>query len=786
MEETPNSKIDRRRRRPALSCVSCRRSKIRCDRNLPCGACIRSKHKTCVYEPQGPPLSRHSDISSGGVGPHHPTDDPSGIESDTTLSPVVQHGDGPHPEDHSNASLTGSTPVDSASSHSHDPSFDVRSLLDRIKDLERRLEESTDHRPRNQNVARPSTTNASETMATYPSYLAGELHTMNKSVMSKTRYLGQSHWMNQIGNVCNLPHSSLLFKSVLEVFDQQYGKKTEPIMYITKAKALARTVKARRTPELGFKFGTNIPPRETADKLVDAYLRTLETVFRIVHVPSFRKEYEDYWSSPDSAELPFIIQLQLIMAIGTAMYDDLFSMRNTASQWVYEAQCWLISPVPKTRLTLAGLQNMLLLCLAREAAAVNPDLVWIPIGQLMRTAIFMGLHRDPKKLPKMNRFPSEMRRRLWNTILELALQTSVDSGGPPLIFLEQYDTGAPANCDDDQLTDDSGPAVNNPRDKFTDMSVALALRGSFSARLAVARLLNEINSQNTYDDTIRLHGQLSNAYKSLSQYLQRFAFTDRQPTSFQRRFLDFLVRRYFMALHLPYFGPAMTEPAYAFSRKTVVEIAAKLYTTVFPSAALNPRSRIQVGGLRVASPIEGDDLTRIATCGAGFFRSILSQVSMAIGLELQVQLQEDDSLGPPTPRTDLLNILRDSASWILSRIHVGETAIKGFMFHSALVAQAEGLVSGLKGPDLVEAMVGAASESIREGFEILKQQVEPKSNVANDINDAQTGFDTVMTMDDDWSFDSTMQSVLFDFTSIESVLGIGSASDMATADFSQW
>ncbi|KAI2468476.1 hypothetical protein F4781DRAFT_422619 [Annulohypoxylon bovei var. microspora] len=783
MDEIHSLKTDRRRRRPALSCITCRRSKIRCDRNLPCGACVRSKHKTCVYEPQA--LSRHSDILPRAVGPSQPADTLPGIDSETTISPIASgsthahHSDGSH-QDHSTHSMTGSTPVDSTSSHGHDSSFDVRSLLDRISELERRLEESAEHRSSPKNVKRASVP-VPETVATYPSYLAGELHTMNRSVMTKTRYLGQSHWMNQIGG----------FKPVLELFDQlSREKKSEAVTLITKSKSLARTIKAQRTPELlKYKFGTNIPPRETADKLVEGYLRTVESVFRILHVPSFRKEYEKFWSSPDSVDLSFVIQLQLVMAIGCTVYDDQFTMRKSAVQWVYEAQFWLMSPIPKTRLTLSGLQVMLLLCLAQQAASVGHDLVWIPVGDAMRTAMYMGLHRDPKKLPKMNLFRSEMRRRLWNTILELALQTSMDSGGPPLINFHDYDTNAPANYDDDQLVDDDAPIIINPPEKFTDTSAALALRVTFSARLAIARSLNEFDAQNTYDDTIHLHNQLGTAYKSLSQYLQKFALGDRQPTGFQRRFVDILVRRYFMALHLPYFSSAMSEPAYAFSRKTVIEISAKIWSTVFPTATLNPRTfPCPENGLEV-TPIDADDLARMTSCAGGVFRCILSQVSMSIGLELKNQLQEDDGLGPPTPRMDLFNILRDSNSWIFGRIKIGETNIKGYMFTSALLAQVEALMSGLKGADVTNVVVKAGSEAIRKGFQVLKQRVEVEVDEAANVNtnEAQFNFDTMMAMEEDWEYDNSMQNVLFDFTSIESVLGVAPGTGMmAPPDFSQW
>lgn len=41
--------LPRKRRRPALACVECRRRKIRCDRRTPCGHCVLLKFATCVY-----------------------------------------------------------------------------------------------------------------------------------------------------------------------------------------------------------------------------------------------------------------------------------------------------------------------------------------------------------------------------------------------------------------------------------------------------------------------------------------------------------------------------------------------------------------------------------------------------------------------------------------------------------------------------------------------------------------------------------------------------------------
>lgn len=47
----------RKRRRPALSCVECRRRKIKCDREEPCNHCKKSKNAICVYKDAHPAVA---------------------------------------------------------------------------------------------------------------------------------------------------------------------------------------------------------------------------------------------------------------------------------------------------------------------------------------------------------------------------------------------------------------------------------------------------------------------------------------------------------------------------------------------------------------------------------------------------------------------------------------------------------------------------------------------------------------------------------------------------------
>lgn len=141
-----------------------------------------------------------------------------------------------------------------------------------------------------------------------------------------------------------------------------------------------------------------------ADQMVHLYITRFESVFRILHVPSFWNEYERYWSDPLGAETVVKLKIQLVAAIGIVIHRDPTDNPDTysmARQWLYAAQDWLCGPVKKNRISIDSLQVQCLLILARQALAVGGDIVWISMGTVVRMAMQMGLHRDPKHFKKM-------------------------------------------------------------------------------------------------------------------------------------------------------------------------------------------------------------------------------------------------------------------------------------------------------------------------------------------------------------------------------------------------
>lgn len=522
---------------------------------------------------------------------------------------------------------------------------------------------------------------------------------------------------------------------------------------LNRCKSLCKFIQTQRVPPWPTHFASNsIPERGLADRLVHCYLQTIETVYRILHIPTFQKEYEGIWraeyNSDQEQDRAIQIQLKLVLALGAVAYDESFSLRASALQWIYEAHAWASVPDFKLHINNRYLQNSILLLLARELVGVGGDLLWVSAGSLIRTAMYMGLHRDPARLPNRSFLDSEMHRRLWNTILEVSLSASMSSGGPVLISLSDFETPPPGNFDDEQLvmpTTNSGGQGNHhqqrplprPEGDWTETSVAVAFRQTFPLRLAIAKILNDLSSAGTYQETLKLDAELRATYKVLCQTLQKCReSSDRSsnrgrhgPAQFASNWVDFQMHRFLSALHWPFFGAALDETAYAFSRKVVVDTSLKIWRVVYPGPSSSPGPQPTVvnnpADRRPEDPRSQEDdnfLARLAICGAGYIRTVPLLAAAGIAAELRTQLREEStSLGPVSVRPDLLAVVHGAKAWRLKCLSAGEINIKAFMLASLVGAQIDGLVQGLGKQGLTMFLVDAAEKAGAEALGVFEE-----------------------------------------------------------------
>lgn len=519
---------------------------------------------------------------------------------------------------------------------------------------------------------------------------------------------------------------------------------SETYRTIAETKVLGRAIKAARLPRLQLmaEFGQHMPSRELADSLLDDYFRTFESVYRILHVPSFRLEYERYWQTPKAARSAFVIQLQLCLALGAASRDETFSLRNLAVRWIYEARMWLImQPSEKSHVNLSGLQVRCLLHLARQICSVSPDLIWCEAGTLMRMALYIGLHRDPDHLPKMSLLAAETRRRLWATILELLVQSSIECGGPPLMSEDDYDVKPPGNYNDEDLLaeDDAGQrAAPHPVATLTDASVQIALLGTLKIRLQIASYLNEFRSVSSYDKTLVLNSGLTAASRSLDTLLRVYRSQTRGLSTFQLCETEHVMQRYFLALHLPWLSFAKDDPRYFLSRKLCVEIGLRNQSTAKAH-----------GYMGTANGAEPDDFGRLLICASGSHRYTGTQCLILLTLHIFWEFEEHrqtlknlgvsmNNLAPgpastpfPTPGAglspdgsqldEILIVLGNLTRWMRCRIQAGEVNVKGYLFGRTMLSEVEGLQHGLSDDELRAVIYKTTNEASKDAFNIVKQ-----------------------------------------------------------------
>ncbi|KAK4238749.1 fungal-specific transcription factor domain-containing protein [Achaetomium macrosporum] len=742
----------RRRNRPALSCIQCRTRKIRCDRNEPCASCMKSKIVNCTYEEARRPKPRLWRLSPAPAG-GHPERSPTATDErpagsafafrDMALQPAP-----PASNPSSGAAPPGRTPEPlSAASprslpHTHQPdstlgaagaSGSTAALAERVRQLEQQLADA---------LRRPD----------YGSPSSRSGHTT----------LSQDHGTQyrRLSGASPLMNGDKLFPLIVNIAQRiESDKVAAPDIYflLQQCRDVAKSIRSARIPTFAtFHLGKAIPPQETALRLVDAYFRTFESVYRILHRPTFWQGYQKYWENPDYADSAFVVQFQLCMAIGTCFQDDAAALRRLAAQWIYEAQVWLALPPDRSRINFAGLQAMCLLHLARETCGIGGDLAWLSAGYILRTAMYLGLHRDPDNTPNMPVFAAEMRRRLWATVLELILQSSLDTGAPPLLALSDFDTRPPSNYDDEQLAENAKfPSIPRPPSCFTQTTVQIALLRSFPVRLAIAQYVNHFASPVTWEETIKWNNELRTAYGALSSIFQPFydpaGILPKRLSLFQLRLAEHMVHRFFLALNHPWLWAAQNNPTYYFARKVCVEYSLKLYRAI---ATGSP-----AGDSGTAS--QSDDFTRLATCGYGAFRSVPTLAVLTICLELLWQVQEDrsfrqsisidhqpDRTGPGNeidvnssvgmgiasgvvPLQELLEAVKYSIGWAERRIRCGEANVKGYLLFSALLCQAQALQRGASDAEVERQVCNYLTEELSHCLLLLKDAAGRETSMAS-------------------------------------------------------
>ncbi|KAM0330740.1 hypothetical protein ACHAQA_003692 [Verticillium albo-atrum] len=332
-----------------------------------------------------------------------------------------------------------------------------------------------------------------------------------------------------------------------------------------------------------------LPKRYVCDRLLVSYLHTTETIYRIVHMPTFMAQYELYWDGKLQGDT-FLPQLLAICATGSRFEAKSKGLGKglgpeidgvhipTACELV---KSWLHSLKGKQLIDFTTLQTEVLLLHAMRMTAARPQDLWTQLGAIIRMAMTMGMHREPSEFePQIPVFSAEMRRRLWFSILELDLHVSLVCNLPCSIREGDFTCKPPSNLDDKELYQDMVELPpSRPIDNITDNQIQCYAAMTLGIRIKVIHMVNRIDSIRDYHEVLELGAKLELILEDISYLFPRSnSLSDSEKSKVWRCrvILDMHVRRPLLALYRPFAlgssdAPAQITRAYLTSSMVILQ-----------------------------------------------------------------------------------------------------------------------------------------------------------------------------------------------------------------------
>lgn len=402
---------------------------------------------------------------------------------------------------------------------------------------------------------------------------------------NKSMYYGEAHWAAILHDI----------KEVKNYFSEHKKQWEDQMLKVEEAKN--RVDSAPQGPT--FLFGGSKPPpysdllaqlpkRTVTDKLVSRYFNSYDPAVHILHPPSWQRNYERHWENPHKSGPAWLGQMFAILCLAMHSYfrmDDEppeFRGKSFALAANYRGltgQCLLLADFTKP---VTHMIETLVLHLHCEYAR-NRDAevgTWVLVGMIVRLAMRMGYHRDPKYFPNITPFQGELRRRVWTFVRQSDLLFSFQIGLPSMIRLGDCDTDLPRNLYDDEFDEDSKTLPpSRPASEPTPVSYMCAKANmAFAFGKAVEKLHSV--STSSYDEIMALDRDLREARAEFPPHLRLRSIEDSMMDPgalvMQRLYLSILYHKGQCVLHRKFLARARENNRYAHSRRTCVDSSMEL------------------------------------------------------------------------------------------------------------------------------------------------------------------------------------------------------------------
>jgi len=538
---------ERKRRRKVLSCYDCRRRKLQCDRGMPaCGRCTKAgQAANCLY------------IDDATEGPVQP-DENGRMPFDAQISRPMQQA-----------------PI---------PIGDALSRLEyqegRIKQLEAALAQ-TGHAQASDPIQRLRTSRlplSPESILGASEQIRGTVHDRETLLLRgrafKTQYDGTTH---PGALITHIPELHIFTKEAFERFPALARIRHD--MHALEDRTEYAGSKPSATTDQELK--AMLPAHAEVDSLVRLYMANYGSIYHILHLPSFWRQYSEMWSNPAEAPTHFVAIVLLMMAAAqclTSTQPWLYTAnssiaREKAITYIHACDAWLQMQSQK-HVTAADFQIRFLLLLARLVSARKNKRTWTEAGTLLRFCMGAGLHRNPDLIRKpTSALDKELRRRIWLAVVELELQASFDKGMISAQWPLQADCPPPSNIRDKDIDQDTEQLPYAARASEFTASSYLALAGeSTLLRHGLNTTLNNIRQTLSFDEVKRLSEEVDAHIQNIPDWVGDCA-------DGPRALLSLNLRQYLLVLHDRQLRQADSTAERSFSRMMVIDTATRIIDT---------------------------------------------------------------------------------------------------------------------------------------------------------------------------------------------------------------
>ncbi|BEJ16489.1 hypothetical protein CspHIS471_0510940 [Cutaneotrichosporon sp. HIS471] len=216
-------------------------------------------------------------------------------------------------------------------------------------------------------------------------------------------------------------------------------------------------------PEASWKVITGVIPPDLMDTLVRCYLSTSHLLWPFLHVPSFLADYANpqQWGEPGFA--CFIVA---VCTLSSRHVDDPRVRANpadpsTAGKQYFELFKRLRDLPSADRPTLYSIQAAFLAAIYAFGLG-NLSKAFALQAESVTLCLDGGLHRSVDAYDHFNAVERETRKRTFWSIYAWDKQSAALFGRPPIIHLRDCDVDEPLIIDDDNLTVDGAKEQPNP------------------------------------------------------------------------------------------------------------------------------------------------------------------------------------------------------------------------------------------------------------------------------------------------------------------------------------